>query len=225
MESTQERLYDLEDKLLPNETQMKKGLGDLKEIGSKRVKLAFSKSIIDRFDKMTIDDEYDWIARVKNKPQSFDSYVKSNPNKLYEERKTLYIQALDKSISPKFLEKCKEFCEAFYYGLPVKILKNIDISELNVKTRGKGKSIQYHALQILRNAKRLVPKDAYGMICILNKDLYHREDWNFVYGYADFKSRVGVFSFARYNPTFDGSESMPEEEVEQVTKFRAARVM
>ena len=72
MESTQERLYDLEDKLLPNETQMKKGLGDLKEIGSKRVKLAFSKSIIDRFDKMTIDDEYDWIARVKNKPQSFD---------------------------------------------------------------------------------------------------------------------------------------------------------
>jgi len=33
-------------------------------------------------------------------------------------------------------------------------------------------------------------------------DLYPQESWNFVFGEADIKRKVGVFSFARYNPKF-----------------------
>ena len=86
MESTQDRLYHLEEELLPNKAQMKKGLGNIKEIKNIRGRLAFSEAITDRFDKMTIEESDDWIACIKNKPQSFDSYVKSKPNRLYDNK-------------------------------------------------------------------------------------------------------------------------------------------
>ena len=64
------------------------------------------------------------------------------------------------------------------------------------------------------------------MIYVLNKDIYSREDWNYVFGYANLKRRVGVFSFARYDPTFfSSSHSMSDEEVEEIIQFRGIKVM
>merc|ERR1712025_1543972 len=36
-------------------------------------------------------------------------------------------------------------------------------------------------------------------------DIYNRDDWNFVFGLADLRSSVGVFSFARYDQCFFNS--------------------
>lgn len=37
-----------------------------------------------------------------------------------------------------------------------------------------------------------------------NYDLYPKDSWNFVYGYAYFKPSAGIFSFCRYDPLFEG---------------------
>lgn len=228
MESTPTRLFALEKELLPSKKQTKEALGNNeKDISDPRSRLVFSNDIIsDRFEYMTIEDEDDWIPWVKNKAQSYYAYVKSNPNKLYEERKTIYILALDKGISPSFLQNCKDYCAAFYFVIPVEILANIDVSELSVKSRINDGKLQYNAKEILRKVKKKLPSDAYAMIWVLNKDIYSREAWNWVFGYADLKARVGVFSFARYDPTFFGdSHTMEPEEVEDVIQFRGIKVM
>lgn len=56
-----------------------------------------------------------------------------------------------------------------------------------------------------------VPSYAYCMICILNEDIYNKESWNYVFGLASTKNRIGVFSFAWYSPTFWGEEESDED--------------
>ena len=42
------------------------------------------------------------------------------------------------------------------------------------------------------------------VLAITMEDLYPNPNWNFVFGQASIRERVGVFSFARYNPEFYG---------------------
>ena len=39
------------------------------------------------------------------------------------------------------------------------------------------------------------------------QDLYPEPSWNFVFGMASLRERVGVFSFARYDPAFYGRQA------------------
>ena len=64
------------------------------------------------------------------------------------------------------------------------------------------------------------------MICILNYDLYPKDDWNFVFGLASIRDRTGVFSFARYDPAFfEKNGDMTEKEVKDLVLFRSIKVM
>ena len=42
------------------------------------------------------------------------------------------------------------------------------------------------------------------MIGVCLSDLYPKDEWNFVFGLASIKNRIGVFSFARYDERFYG---------------------
>jgi archaemetzincin len=57
---------------------------------------------------------------------------------------------------------------------------------------------------ILRNLKRNLPANAFCVLAITMEDLYPDPRWNFVFGQASMRDRVGVFSFARYDPVFYG---------------------
>jgi archaemetzincin len=50
-----------------------------------------------------------------------------------------------------------------------------------------------------------VPEDAYCMLTVTMQDLYPFDSWNFVFGWANYKARTGVFSFGRYHPSFNDS--------------------
>ena len=43
------------------------------------------------------------------------------------------------------------------------------------------------------------------MLSILMQDIYPGPKWNYVFGWANYKARTGVFSFARYDPSFYGN--------------------
>ena len=65
--------------------------------------------------------------------------------------------------------------------------------------------MQYHAGEINKALKDIKPTDAYAILAVTNVDLYPRDSWNFVYGLSCAGSGTATFSFARYDPAFEGS--------------------
>jgi len=57
---------------------------------------------------------------------------------------------------------------------------------------------------ILNALEAQLPKDAFALLGITMTDLYPGPGWNFVFGQASLRDRVGVDSFARYDPSFYG---------------------
>jgi archaemetzincin len=68
---------------------------------------------------------------------------------------------------------------------------------------------QANADLLLRYLMERVPSRAYCVLGITMTDLYSDPLWNFVFGYATYEKRVGVFSFARYAPSFYNFSSLP----------------
>jgi archaemetzincin len=52
--------------------------------------------------------------------------------------------------------------------------------------------------------KERLPADAFCIVAITMEDLYPESSWNFVFGQASVTERVGVYSFARYDPALYG---------------------
>jgi archaemetzincin len=55
------------------------------------------------------------------------------------------------------------------------------------------------------------------------EDLYPNPSWNFVFGEASLRERVGVYSFARYAPTFYGGAQ--EGDYQKLLLWRSAKVL
>ena len=64
---------------------------------------------------------------------------------------------------------------------------------------------QYLTAAILNDLLRpRLPQDAICYLGVTMEDLYPQPDWNFVFGQASLRERVGVYSFACYRPEFYG---------------------
>jgi archaemetzincin len=63
---------------------------------------------------------------------------------------------------------------------------------------------------VLDLLKLRLPSDAFCILAITMEDLYPDASWNFVFGQASPRERVGVYSFARYDPAFYGEPKTRE---------------
>lgn len=111
-----------------------------------------------------------------------------------------------------------KYCSAFYTGCQIKSLErgqNIPglkgrkapmdfLNEYKIKNRMNDGLKQYYVHDIIKSLNTIRPSDAYSVLGMTNHDLYPKESWNFVYGYAYFKPSAGIFSFCRYDPLFEG---------------------
>jgi len=61
---------------------------------------------------------------------------------------------------------------------------------------------QYYVWDILRKLEKTKPADAYCYTAVLMTDLYPYESWNYCFGWATYETKVGAFSFARYDDRF-----------------------
>jgi archaemetzincin len=66
--------------------------------------------------------------------------------------------------------------------------------------------MQLLTTDILNLLKRNLPPDAFCLLGITMEDLYPEPSWNFVFGQASMIERVGIYSFARYDPVFYGEK-------------------
>jgi len=84
--------------------------------------------------------------------------------------------------------------------MPVVVRPPLDLATAKITTRTNPYTRQRQLLttDILSYLKRQLPADAYCMLGITMIDLYPDPAWNFVFGQAALRDRVGVYSFARY---------------------------
>ncbi len=151
----------------------------------------------------------DWLAEHPEPGQTFDAYVKAKYNRPNKARQTLVIVpigAFPPGDSPP-LVALKEYTEAFFQ-LPVVLRPPVDPKNHGFKTRinrgSRKKQILVGDLMALLR-KRLRPT-TYAAAAVTMTDIYPSEDWNFVFGQASLRNRVGAYSFARYDPAFYGNK-------------------
>jgi archaemetzincin len=137
----------------------------------------------------------DWLANHRETGQTFDDFVRSHPNRPTAQRRTIYLQPL----GTFELGPLKEFTEAFFMMLVV-VRPPLDLMTTSITSRANPYTGQRQLLttDILAFLRRQLPTDAFCMLGITMIDLYPDPAWNFVFGQAALRERVGVYSFARY---------------------------
>lgn len=169
----------------------------------------------------------DWLGSHAEPGQTFTQYLAFRPNLPDATRRKLYILPIGEfteGIAPD-LAKLKEYTAAYYHPLPVEMLPVIADKDvpaacrLNPYTQKK----QWKTRDILPWMKNKVPADAFAVLAVTMTDLYPDESWNFVFGEASYKERVGVFSFARYHPSWMNQPT--EAATETLVLRRAAKVL
>jgi archaemetzincin len=156
---------------------------------------------------------FDWLSIRPEPGQTFEKFVRAKPNRPDGRRNRIYLQPLGEfppGAGPAF-KKLREFTEAFFQ-MDVVIRPPLDLSGQGITSR-KNWPMGHQQLRtgdlIGFLAKRL-PADAYACLGLTMADLYPDESWNFVFGQASTRARVGVYSFARYDPQFYGKERPPD---------------
>ena len=145
----------------------------------------------------------DWLESNHEPGQTVPQYVASRPNVPSAERGVIYllpIGPLPEDRGPT-VEEISAHVTA-YFGLPVKVLPELDPAVLDVTRREHEGHVQLDASDILDELETRVPEDAYCVSALTLEDLYPDDTFNYVFGLARLRERVGVFSFARYHPAF-----------------------
>jgi len=144
----------------------------------------------------------DWLANHKETGQTFQQYVASKPAKPTGRRNTIYIQPLGPFTKKQqeIINLSSEFL-GLYYNLPVKVKKDLALTVIPGKARRKHPSWgmdQILTTYVLDDVLRpRLPDDAAAYIAFTATDLWPGKGWNFVYGQASLRHRVGVWSIHR----------------------------
>lgn len=148
----------------------------------------------------------DWLAGQPETPQSFDDYIASSPNLPNGQRRVLYLLPIgDFPPGTPAMASLAELVKAFF-TLEIRVLPRVPAAEVKARTRIHDviHKRQLLAPDVLKWLVRRLPEDAYALMALTMEDLYPEDSWNFVFGMASLRERVGVQSFARHDPGFFG---------------------
>ncbi len=143
----------------------------------------------------------DWLAVRRENGQSFEQYVASDPNRPDLRRETVDLLPLggpDRADAPP-LETMRDFGRAFFQ-MPVRLLDPLDLTDTPVTERRRTRTGERQLLtrDLLDLLGDHLEDDAFCTIGLTSVDLYPDPSWNFVFGEASLRERVGVYSIARY---------------------------
>ncbi|MCK4226599.1 hypothetical protein KAX29_06890 [candidate division WOR-3 bacterium] len=190
----------------PGEEERMKAIGSIEKL-PEILKRAFKPSA--QYEPIPVPMPGDWLYEHPENGQTFTDFVNSNPNRPDGKRNKIYLQPLGdfpEEGSPS-LGLLKRYTAA-YFSLGVEVLPMLPIKEAELTTRVNPytKTEQILTTDILNLLKKNLPGDAFCLMAITMEDLYPAPSWNFVFGQASLKGRVGIYSFARYDPAFYGEK-------------------
>ena len=143
---------------------------------------------------------HDWLANHEESGQTYTQYTRCRPVKPTKDRGVIYVQPLGKfnETERKIIDLTAEFM-GIYFDLPVKILDDLPLSLIPPEARrnrwGMDQILSTHVLD--KVLKPRLPKDACAYIAFTTSDLWPGRGWNFVFGQASLRDRVGVWSIYR----------------------------
>jgi archaemetzincin len=184
-------------------------VGNLAEL-SPTLRATFSPDLATTFTPLPAPLPGDWQADHPEPGQTYEAYRVARPNRPDTRRRTLYILPFaERGAAPATpdLGLMAAFARA-HFTLPVRVLPPISPATTGARLRKSGDRLQALATDLLDHLKTALPPDGYALIGITSIDLYPGDDWNFVFGMASFRERVGVYSTARYQPSFYGHEDL-----------------
>ncbi|MFK7769171.1 MAG: archaemetzincin [Mariniblastus sp.] len=153
----------------------------------------------------------EWLATHRESGQTFVQYVRIRPNVLSAARNKLYVQPIG-----EFSEKQKELIKlsaeylGLYFNCQVQTLETKsestipDSAKRAHPTWGDKQLLTTHILE--KVLAPTLPRDAFATIAFTSSDLWPGDGWNFVFGYASFRDRVGVWSLYRNGDPSGGAE-------------------
>jgi archaemetzincin len=180
----------------------------------------------DAFVPLPVPKPGDWLDVHPEAGQSFEEFLRAQRNQPDRVRNKIYLQPLGEfpeAQSPP-LEALKQFTAA-YFTLDVKILPTLNTGHAKLTTRINplSRNLQILTSDVLMFLNGRLPTDAFCLLAITMEDLYPHPSWNFVFGQASLQDRVGVFSFARYDPAFYGQER--EDDYQELLLRRSCKVL
>lgn len=154
----------------------------------------------------------DWLLSHEEAGQTFREYARSRPVKPQGKRRVLYIQPLG-----EFTKKQRQLIDSaaeylgLCYNLPIKVAQGLSLDLIPAEAQrvhprwGMQQILSTYVLDKVL-APRL-PDDAAAYICFTATDLYPADDWNFVFGQASLRNRVGVWSIYRKGDPDESEEA------------------
>lgn len=145
----------------------------------------------------------DWLAEHKEPGQTYQQYSRSRPITLTRARNKIYVQPLgDFSEKQKQLVKISSEFLSIYFNCEVKILDEMGLDKIADEAKrvnpdwGQKQILTTHILY--KTLAPALPEDAAALIAFTPSDLWPGQGWNFVFGQASYRNRVGVWSFYRH---------------------------
>ena len=169
---------------------------------------------------------HDWLSNHPESGQTYEQFVHSRPDRPEARRNQLYLQPLGdfSGLDCPPLDRLREFAAAFF-KLKVNVLPQLDLAQSEIVRRHHPSTggLQLQTTSILKLLRRRLPNDGFALLGITMFDLYPDPAWNFVFGQADVRHRVGIYSFARYDPRSYGQR--PQIDSRKLMLRRSCKVL
>ncbi|MDX1679689.1 MAG: archaemetzincin [Akkermansiaceae bacterium] len=144
----------------------------------------------------------EWLANNKEPGQTFRQYVTQDPIRPTDKRGTICILPIGDFTEDqlKVVKLTAEYMEIFY-SLPVKMMDALPDDEIPEHARrvhptwGDRQFLSTYILDEVLKAR--LPKDGCVILGLTATDLWPGDGWNFVFGQASIRERVGVWSIYR----------------------------
>jgi archaemetzincin len=170
-----------------------------------------AKNIESLHEKKRPPGEDDWLSKYQETGQTFDEYLRSNPNRPNQRRTRLYLQPVGEftAAERRAIEETADLLSRFY-NLPVESLDPLALDLVPARARrthprlGDKQVLTTYILDDILAPR--CPDDAVATLALTTADLWQGEG-NFVFGQARLTERIGVWSLYRYG---DADDPRPE---------------
>jgi len=145
--------------------------------------------------------EGEWLFSHKEKGQTFEQYQKSRHIVPTKDSNIIYIRPIGNfdSLQKKQIELLREYLE-IYFQLKTKILQTTsnDIIPASARRIGYENNEQFLAGYLLDSVlKKEKPLKRIALMGLTEVDLFPKPEWNYVFGLASYRDKVGVSSIYR----------------------------
>lgn len=159
--------------------------------------------------------EWLYVHGDEEKGQTFKQYIRYRPIRPTRSRDTIVIQPLGEFTKEqrKVMALTTEFM-GLYYDLPVRVEKDKPLSVIPDSAKrvhptwGDKQILTTYVLDDMLRPN--LPRDAAVYICITSSDLWPGGEWNFVFGQASLRWRVGVQSLYRNGDPGESEDAFSE---------------